>query len=746
MGVVLPLAVVGGAYFVGSLYSGRIALGDISNSISNGNGIEGGWARNAISHSYTSAVLADEFGSGFAEFMGDVNEFRPNNDPVSEFHDQWNNEVGRQIAEWAEQNNIDLTSQNLDDLLIDAYNNGDLITDRTDPRIPSDLEQNPVDPAPSWNGPSSNWQGSSQGRSGDGSQGSGYNPDGSPADSGGVPSSGSNGGNDPANPSNPFGPAGDGYPNPFGDRFGDLFDFPPTSPLVLDLDLDGAIELTPYANTNTSYFDLDGDGFVEQTGWVSPDDGFLAIDLNSDGVINDISELFGNSTTDGFVELAGLDSNSDGIIDTNDAQFSDLLVLQDADGDGYSDSGELTSLSSHNIASIDLNYTTVNGKNQGHDVSTQSTVSLAGGGTMLVQDIWFQHNQANSYYVIPDNFTYDEEVFGLPQLRGSGDVADLWVAMSQNSALKASVSTLVNADYSNFSFASFADNVEGILFDWLGVDGVNPTSRGSHIDARILAGMEAWVGRDFVQAGAANPRPNAAELAKEMWDQFVADTAVKLIAQVEDVIISKAYQDGIDYLQQQRDAGVDIKSYSAQQVENIFDSYITGAETAIQNHYFTSSFSDISFDYESNSITADFTAFIDTLELNEPTQNGDKQNYWQDLVPMINAVADSQNLSDADYAAALGSTYLDQIVGDVIGLRNDTMTIGTSGDDVITTDDANDYIVGGLGDDTLNGGYGNDTYLYNLGDGDDTIDDPGIGPDTLLFGIGISWYASRSVY
>ena len=104
---------------------------------------------------------------------------------------------------------------------------------------------------------------------------------------------------------------------------GHLFDDPPVSPLILDLDGTSNVELTALENS-TAFFDIDGDGFAEHVGWTAANgDGFLAIDRNSDGQINDITELFGNETTDGFVELAELDRARDGA-DRASARHQDL--------------------------------------------------------------------------------------------------------------------------------------------------------------------------------------------------------------------------------------------------------------------------------------------------------------------------------------------------------------------------------------------------------------------------------------
>ncbi len=70
------------------------------------------------------------------------------------------------------------------------------------------------------------------------------------------------------------------------------------------------------------------------------------------------------------------------------------------------------------------------------------------------------------------------------------------------------------------------------------------------------------------------------------------------------------------------------------------------------------------------------------------------------------------------------------------GNGNDNVN-GNDGNDTLYADNGNDTLSGGTGNDKLYGGYGNDTYIYNLGDGDDTIEDVG-GSETIKFGEGIS--------
>lgn len=80
-------------------------------------------------------------------------------------------------------------------------------------------------------------------------------------------------------------------------------------------------------------FDLDADGKAENLRGLAEGSGFLAVDRNGDGKINDGSELFGTRSGNGFADLARLDQDGNRWIDENDAAFSSLKVWQrDAQG------------------------------------------------------------------------------------------------------------------------------------------------------------------------------------------------------------------------------------------------------------------------------------------------------------------------------------------------------------------------------------------------------------------------------
>lgn len=73
-------------------------------------------------------------------------------------------------------------------------------------------------------------------------------------------------------------------------------------------------------------FDIDADGHKDQISFVDPSSGFLALDKNEDGIINDGSELFGAASGDGFADLMAYDSDGNNWIDENDTIFDKLRI------------------------------------------------------------------------------------------------------------------------------------------------------------------------------------------------------------------------------------------------------------------------------------------------------------------------------------------------------------------------------------------------------------------------------------
>lgn len=120
----------------------------------------------------------------------------------------------------------------------------------------------------------------------------------------------------------------------------------PKDPLVINF------EGTAAQLSSTKFlFDLDTDRQAEEMSFVGPNSGFLALDRNEDGSINNGSELFGPTTGNGFNELAAFDEDSNRWLDEKDAVFARLRIWT-KDEQGVD---QLSSLADKGIGALYLN-------------------------------------------------------------------------------------------------------------------------------------------------------------------------------------------------------------------------------------------------------------------------------------------------------------------------------------------------------------------------------------------------------
>ena len=174
-------------------------------------------------------------------------------------------------------------------------------------------------------------------------------------------------------------------------------------PIIIDLNKNG---ITSTKLNNTTYFDHDNNNFKEASSWIDKGDAFLALDKNSNGLIDNGNELFGNHTIsntrfgeqeanndtsiNGYEALKAYDLNGDNVIDSKDEIYDKLLLWKDSNKNAITDKGELIKLKDSGIVSIDLNYKNTNTDEKGNTIKQSSTVTFEDGSTTIANDVWFK--------------------------------------------------------------------------------------------------------------------------------------------------------------------------------------------------------------------------------------------------------------------------------------------------------------------------------------------------------------------
>ena len=188
-------------------------------------------------------------------------------------------------------------------------------------------------------------------------------------------------------------------------------------PIIIDLNKNG---ITSTKLNNTIYFDHDNNNFKEASSWIDKGDAFLALDKNSNGLIDNGNELFGNHTisntrfkytnnkaTNGYEALKAYDLNGDNVIDSKDEIYDKLLLWKDSNQNAITDKGELIKLKDSGIVSIDLNYKNTSIDEKGNTIKQSSTVTFEDGSTTIANDVWFKVNLDKTKHISIDEMIKD---------------------------------------------------------------------------------------------------------------------------------------------------------------------------------------------------------------------------------------------------------------------------------------------------------------------------------------------------
>lgn len=413
-------------------------------------------------------------------------------------------------------------------------------------------------------------------------------------------------------------------------------------PIVIDLDGDG-VEISPLGGSFAS-FDFDGDGFDERTAWVGQDDGILVYDIGNDGQVTEAREfafaLWTSDDTDTDLDALKVtfDSNNDGHLNSQDADWALFKVWNDANQDGKVDAGELSSLADQNIVSLDL----------ARKADTQ--VSFSDGSTLHGL---FDVKKSDGSTVLGGDMAFAYAALGVKATNVNG-----LETVEFETGERAQFKTLA-ATETNFSLTG----------DLIGATGNALANRldGSAQTHSLI--IDGGAGNDTVIGGLANDILSGGSGS----DTISAGAGDDIVyADREDHISNLSGGTGYDQLVMAADARLSTSDIDASGFEAVFAS------------------------------------------------------------------------DQSDYIRATNDTVDHQFLGNkgndtLLGAGGDDLLAGGEGADNLTGGYGDDVLIGGTENDYLRGGDGDDTYVFNRGDGRDTILDQAYGAHEAEYNYQARW-------
>ena len=457
---------------------------------------------------------------------------------------------------------------------------------------------------------------------------------------------------------------------------------PPRDPLIIDL---GEKGIKLHNVKNGVYFDLDNNGFAERTAWIDTEDGFLALDRNGNGKIDNGGELFGdqvvlqdgNVSASGFEALGELDENQDGVIDSKDSAFASLLVWTDTDHNGKSGAAELHTLDELGIVSISLEHEESNvvDEETGTRIAESAEVIIQKAGNKKVTKIsefWFPVNSSDT--------THGDTVT-------AGNVPDLATALERDESGTLYSLCCEFAESDDIAYKRFC--TKEILYYLTGASDLKPNSRGGNIDARDLKVIEKFMGRKFEGVGGTNPNVNAARILKEIYGRMEDDyyNILNLYAK---------FGTYLKFTFEYQDENGDTKLNSLV-LSDLIRSKLENGENA-------------------DALLYDLGMYLRAYDSIHNTK------YYREFSGEFSEL--SEHCRDIVNLSGSGTTY--------VGTDGNDNYQGTHANEFISGKGGDDTLSGGGGNDRLSGGEGNDTYIFAKGFGHDTVFDSS-GQNTIRF-------------
>ncbi|MCK0914267.1 type I secretion C-terminal target domain-containing protein [Acinetobacter pittii] len=505
-------------------------------------------------------------------------------------------------------------------------------------------------------------------------------------------------------------------------------------------------------------FDHDNDGIRTSTGWVGSDDGILVLDRNGDGVINDGSELFGDSVTlkdgsqasNGYAALAEFDSNGDGKVNAEDTNFEQLKVWRDLNQDGVSQTNELFGLTELGIQSLNLNHTNTDTALGNDNILAQTgSFETLDGQSHIMGDVNFSFNSIYSSFNNTIELTVEQQQAA--NLQGIGRVRDLREAAALSPELAETLKNYSNAETRSEQY----DLLDQLILNWAKTD---PEFKEAN-ELQMVSWVKTANEGIALTPGQASTGTLAAPLSQE--SQTMLDKIHYMLPILNAFSGSKSSQiyydneaDIKNVFNTINNAYMSLKEgiYTGLLYQTRLDDYLAEIELNLQatDPADLFDYSGIQEKLEQTFITNPEKAFTDLTDL--VNHHPDVLTNWlpegkELLINYLSKVVDQELWGDLEPKIDL-KTFDD--LGFIIGTKLDDTLNGTVQNDILVSASGNDILngaagsdtlvggngndklyggagldilIGGTGNDNLEGGYHGDTYIFSKGHGQDIITD-----------------------
>ncbi|NLV25540.1 MAG: calcium-binding protein, partial [Deltaproteobacteria bacterium] len=486
----------------------------------------------------------------------------------------------------------------------------------------------------------------------------------------------------------------------------------------------------------------------------------------------------GTKAEDGFAAVASLDTNGDGLVDANDAQWSDLRVWQDLNQDGVSQEEELKTMTEAGIAAIPVEKTehlaVLNNGNALADLGSYLRTDGSEGATGTVgqlADIDLSVDTFHTQFV--DSIPTTPETEALPDMGGSGQVRDLRQAASMDTDEGHALAGILTQYSAATTRSEQMALLDALIQAWGDTSTMATTFTGAYAGHELTVDMQSWyAGSGFNEGGA--DYGHWADILTTM-ERFNGRT-YQTVPDGTDPVTVTLWHSPRDLLQLSYDA-LKQNVYDGLLLQTRLKPYMAVISMTVTETAIGLDFTGTEATFQERYADAPGEAVRDLLDLQRIAGNDlaavswdgcDQLRGWlADAAtdPYLDATAHNALMSDltaalADFGysglrtAGDGTGTSEVIIGAddgaaLNGAGGNDLVLGGAGSDTLNGGSGNDTLYGGAGNDVLNGGVGNDilygssgndTYVFNLGDGQDTIAEANgdTGSDILRLGAGIS--------